>query len=402
MALLQFSRICERFGMFFLLDLDLQKTSPLSTVQQHDDAEVLKLMEAKLKKNKGLPAWRSASPNDLEQLPIGSMPAWTLLVKTIRDQPWLIMRAWTWTSDLSYLESMVGKLFVQFTCQIWMQLDDAWLIDSEKRPEPMSLQDAIQSWSLDDVFKSICACSFKACNADIPGSAGAGRRQPSFAERMDIFFPEPTSNSKPARRSPWSVFWSKPGYIWEYHKWIEDHPAASAEFEFKERLGRIFSLLQTLPDAVKASSKTPGKTWRLQEDKVVLITNPKYYKIDGISQEKVQGTRRKTVRVLKPRNRLQMDLMEHTGYDDLLASKALVMERRNLRQARQRKSAKAKNSRKPPVRHVSAMIHQEQCNVEQEQAVGNDMENENENEEGSEDESEDFDELFDGDDDDDE
>ncbi|KAF8122103.1 hypothetical protein EV363DRAFT_1301410 [Boletus edulis] len=246
MALLQFSR-----------------TSPLSAIQQHDDSEVLKLMEAKLQKKEGRPAWRIASQDDLEQFPIGNMPTWALLIKTIRDQPWLIMRAWMWTNDLSY-----------FTCQLWMQIDEAWLIDPQHRPEPMSLQDAIKSWSLDGVFKTIRACFFKACNADIPGSTGAGRRQPGFAERTDIFFPEPSSNSKPARRSPWSIFWSKPGYIWEYHELVKEY-SASGELEIVDRLHMIFSLLQTLPDASKGSSNTPGKTWKSEDNRIQSIADGK-------------------------------------------------------------------------------------------------------------------------------
>ncbi|KAF8119963.1 hypothetical protein EV363DRAFT_1141079, partial [Boletus edulis] len=143
---------------------------------------------------------------------------------------------------------------------------------------------------------TIRACFFKACNADIPGSTGAGWRQPGFAERTDTFFPEPSSNSKPARRSPWSIFWSKPGYIWEYHELVKEY-SASGELEIVDRLHMIFSLLQTLPDASKGSSNTPGKTWKSEDNRIVLITNPKFYKIDGISQEKGQRTRRKTARV---------------------------------------------------------------------------------------------------------
>ncbi|KAN0101312.1 hypothetical protein V8E55_001296 [Tylopilus felleus] len=362
MALLQFSRICERFGMFFLMDLDLQKTPLLPAVQQYDDLEVLKLMQAKLKKKDGRPIWpRLASNNDSEQFPIGNMPTWAMVIKTIRDQPWLIMQSWMWSADLSYLEPVVGKLFVQFTCQLWIQMDDAWLMDPEQRPEPTSLQDAIQSWSLNTIFVMLRACTFKACNADIPGSAGTGRRQASFAERMNVYFPDPTQDSKPAHRSPWSVFWTKPGYIWEYHHLIQDY-MTSEMFEVTDRLGKIFSLLQTLPDSIKGTSKTPGRTWRSEDDKVVLATNPKFYKIEGLSVETgVQRTRKKTNRVLKPRNKLQMDLMEHAGYGDLLASRALLTERQKLQEARKRKSGKAKNARKPPAKQTKAQMREREA-----------------------------------------
>ena len=80
------------------------------------------------------------------------------------------MRSWMWFSKLSILEPVVGKLFVQFTCQLWMQIDEAWLIDPEHWPEPTSLLDAIKAWSLNEMFKNVQSCGFKACNANIQGS----------------------------------------------------------------------------------------------------------------------------------------------------------------------------------------------------------------------------------------
>ena len=146
MGLLQFSRVCERLGMFFLYDLDLQRAPHLKEVQQYDDLEVLKLMEAKLSKPDGRPAWpKLPMENEAERFPIGNMPTWSRLTKTIRDQPWLIMRAWTWTPELSHLDPVIEKLFVLFTCQLWMQMEDAWFIDPQQKPAPTLLQDAIQS-----------------------------------------------------------------------------------------------------------------------------------------------------------------------------------------------------------------------------------------------------------------
>ena len=71
MALLQFSRVSEQFNIFFLFDLDLQKTPLLPMVQEQDDVEVLKLMQAKLKKKDGRPTWPRLAINDeTEEFPI--------------------------------------------------------------------------------------------------------------------------------------------------------------------------------------------------------------------------------------------------------------------------------------------------------------------------------------------
>ncbi|KAI5988679.1 hypothetical protein F5J12DRAFT_786808 [Pisolithus orientalis] len=276
MALLQVSRVCEWFGMFFLLDLDLHHAPHLPEVQDHNDLEVLKLMEGKLKRGDRQPAWPRIPPLDtVEQFPIGSRPTWAKLTRTIQLQPWLIMQDWKWLAQLSSLGPVVGKLFVLFSCQLWIQLDATWLTRSEGKPEPTSLEDAIQSWTLNQTFRTICACKFKACNAEIAGSGGAG----------------PTAG-QPSWRSPWNVFWTKPGYIWEYHQVMKNRTPLE-EFEVLDHLCRIFSVLQTLPDVTKGSEKSPGKTWWVEGEKVVLVTNPKFYKIVGISTKKEQQQARR-------------------------------------------------------------------------------------------------------------
>ncbi|KAI6028031.1 hypothetical protein PISMIDRAFT_23207 [Pisolithus microcarpus 441] len=231
-ALLQFSRVCERFGLFFLSDLDMWKAPHLKEVWKCDDLEVLKLIQAKLMKPDGHSAWpRIALDDDKERFPSRNMP--------------------TWSRQLSHLELVVGKLFVQFTCQLWIQMEDAWLMDPEKRPEPMSLEDAVKCWTLNTTFKTIWACTFKPCNAEVPGSM-------------------------------------EPGYISEYHKLMKDRTVLE-QLEVTNHLAKIFSLLQTFPDTTKGSAKTPGKTWRVEDERVVLVTNPKFYNFEGISKEGEQG-----------------------------------------------------------------------------------------------------------------
>jgi len=94
--------------------------------------------------------------------------------------------------------------------------------------------------------------------------------------------------------------------------------------EVTDHLGKMFSLLQTLPDSMKGSARIPGKAWRAEEDRIVLVTNPKFYKIEGISMEKEQCKKRKKAsQVVKTNNMLHMDLMWHAGYDDILMSRNL-------------------------------------------------------------------------------
>lgn len=113
---------------------------------------------------------------------------------------------------------------------------------------------------------------------------------------MNTFFPDPNKDTKPENRSPWSIFWPKPGYVWKYHQLMENHTPSKA-FKVINQLGKIFSLVQMLPESVKGCLKMPGKTWRVEDNKVVLITNSKLYKIKGISKknERKQARGRKCV-----------------------------------------------------------------------------------------------------------
>ncbi|KAI6030396.1 hypothetical protein F5J12DRAFT_888204 [Pisolithus orientalis] len=242
----------------------------LQEVQDHDDLEVLKLMDGKLKRGNRQPAWPRIPPLDeVEQF---SHWQQTDVDQIDKDHP------------TAALVDHAGLEVVGPTVQSGAN-------GPEGKTESTSLEDAIQSWTLNETFRTIHACEFKACNAEIPRSGGAGHQQSSFSERVNLFFAGPTAG-QPSQRSPWSVFWTKPGYIWEYHQVMKNRTPLE-EFEVLDHLGRIFSVLQTLPDATKGSEKSPGKTWQVEGEKVVLVTNPKFYKIKGISTEKEQQQARR-------------------------------------------------------------------------------------------------------------
>jgi hypothetical protein len=65
------------------------------------------------------------------------------------------------------------------------------------------------------------------------------------------FFPNPNDDSRPANRSPWSIFWMNPGY-WEYH-YLMMNCTPSEALEVTNQLEKIFSLVQTLTESVKGS-----------------------------------------------------------------------------------------------------------------------------------------------------
>ncbi|KAI5985452.1 hypothetical protein F5J12DRAFT_787408, partial [Pisolithus orientalis] len=124
------------------------------------------------------------------QFPIGSRLTWAKLSRTIQLQPWLIMQDWKWLAQLSSLGPVVGKLFFLFTCQLWIQLDATWLRGSEGKPEPTSLEDAIQSWTLNQTFVDIDCGPFgshqKGPYVSLPSSYPGGANPVKFSKHESL------------------------------------------------------------------------------------------------------------------------------------------------------------------------------------------------------------------------
>ncbi|KIJ59094.1 hypothetical protein HYDPIDRAFT_33540 [Hydnomerulius pinastri MD-312] len=361
MSRLQFRDVCERFGMFFLVDLNLHRKPYLPNVQGRDDLEVLRVVGGIIKIGKKARSIRPTLALEEEEegtFPIGRMPTWQELVKAIREKPWQVMKAWEWNPSFVYLEARVGSLFIKFTCQLWMHLQPSWFADSsaDAIPQPDSLEQAILCWSIGSVYKTLVNCFFEACNAQLPGSASIpGRPQSSFEERVGIFFPDPHQSSPPSSKSSWMCFWKKPGYIAEYHEMVKNMP--EKELEILKELKKIFVSLQCLPVAMRSTKKTSGQTWTVKLGKLRIATNPLFYRIEGLSGEPSQPRKRQRgARAIKSNKAFHMDLLQISGYDEVLARNALAQERRALNNIRQRRSARSKNVRKPPPPRKKSLV----------------------------------------------
>ncbi|KAF9230723.1 hypothetical protein BU15DRAFT_83270 [Melanogaster broomeanus] len=360
MALLRFSQVCEHFGMFFLFDLDLESTPNLPDIQELDDVEVMQLVGGNSNDHRtaSKPIWPVLpSLDNQETFPIGERPTWQAIIKAISDAPWTLMRAWRWDSHLIHLQPVVGKLFTDYTCQMWLFLNKHWLADSSNVPGPACLEEVMTCWTVEIVYRSMTACSFEACNANLHGALPQGRPQIPFSGQVSIFFP--LLEDPYHVRSPWKVFCIKPGYLWQFHELMEDRDKEEC-FHILDRLGEIFSNLQCLPTSMTTSKKVVGKPWVISKHgKVQFITNPMFYKILGLAETGAAIQRRVGPRAVKPTEEFSLDMYHLAGYDELLAHQSLYLERRKLRLARNKKSNKIKKSRKPPPNKTRKMPSQD-------------------------------------------
>jgi hypothetical protein len=353
LALLKCRIVVEKAGMFFLHDLDLDFLPCLDDVQESDDLRVLFLMgvNAKAQRDRGNSAEQQRRLlegfDQMATFPIGPRPTWSQLTKAIAANPVRMLKEWSMPGQLQGIAVAVANLFCQFTQQLWMMVGRNAMKGME--PTPGSLSDAMRCWTAASIDETLLHATFKACNTG-QASDGAtpgcqGPRSESFASRKLMYFPSATINSPPRKDSDWSVFWSTPGYIASHHQLMDGANAEESAY-IVDALQEIFSHLQCLPASQRATKKSKGHVWKVQQGSFVFVTNPLFYKIERVAKEnkKSRGTLRGG-RLLKSKKIFQKALCQTDPFD-----KSVISDH-SKRQARlEGLSMVTKNKRKPPQR----------------------------------------------------
>jgi hypothetical protein len=311
LALLNYKATVDRFGMFFLHDLDMTKNICLPGIPVKDDLDVLcKLGVHGL--HRPPPDLPGNHDEEEEAYPIGRTPSWQELNTALKVQPWAIMRHWTWPNALDqYKDAEEGsmmhaasKLFQLFTSQIWATLNDSWKVNPDLHA-PITLQAALEFWTLDQLHKRLKAYWIIPCNSDIHGNI-PGPKAPSFASWSGLYFVEPAT--KPLGMV-WEPLAMAPGYIAEYQKKIEELDNDDDIDELHGGLETLFSYCQCLPN-----SKFEGGSviWDVWKGDVVLLGHPCFYKLASICNA---GRRHQTHRAPTHTGKvaLQTALLQPTG-----------------------------------------------------------------------------------------
>lgn len=285
--------LMETYGTLFLRDLDIHCSAQhLPAVQSEDSTDVLRSLGRRVvvRKRKDI---QSLHIPDVEQYPIGETPTWPALKEAVATAPWLILRPLTFHGNWD-VSTAATKLFISFTTQMFVHLDESQL-EKDDIPQPTTLEQAMQVWSPQSIFTQIHKVTFLASNSGIIGVA-RGSPQPSFAERMETFFPVDRQTIK----GKWRNFMEEriDGYL---HQYFHEITASRTEDErgIRGALVQIFANLQCLPRT------TPTSPWVLSDHPnggVEIITNPVKYRILGLSKHAQAGSRatRRTVTRRKP------------------------------------------------------------------------------------------------------
>jgi len=284
---LHFDKVMDKFGSFFLHDLDLENAILLE-VAQTDTDECLLAMSwltslKQIKDKRAMVTTVVDNEEPTEQFPIGNAPTWDEIASAMARNPNLLMSKWAWNEKWA-TSSTTGRLFLQFTINYFITLLSEVMKDVDL-PKPKDLKGAMECWTVRSLAALLKDVSFKPSNHGLLGNV-PGRRNPSFKGMTHIFFPRPEFNIH--ERSVWHPFLTK-GYIREFHQTI--NPMTEDESSSLLRaLGRIFGRIQCLPNAVAGTAKACGRLWEQSDGGVRMLTNPVFYKIEMVGKAKRKAT----------------------------------------------------------------------------------------------------------------
>jgi hypothetical protein len=353
---LNFGPLANRFGMFFLHDLDMSKELCLPEVAEEDGLNLLGAMGLGLERSRQAARqdqlWRG-DRNDEEAYPLGANLTWNELKVALSDIPGVIMRQWSWPGDLDEflhpeqesVEGLAVELFKFFTAQIWAALHASYKLgNGSLRRTPNSLEDAMAFWSLDRLHTHLKSYVVIPCNCPVRGQ-GPGQRVPSFEERASLYFIDAGQDLK----KHWAPLARNPGYIQKYRgekNKLEDRDKERLDLS----LGKMLSYCQCLPNSKLGNA---GGIWDVKQGKVILLSNPHYYKLHMVGL--VPGKKRRTrgAPAHATDRQLLTALLELEGYSADIANQTLRMEGVAKKMLSKNRTRKTKNFRVPPTRRIA-------------------------------------------------
>jgi len=363
LAALEYKRHCNSDGMFFLHTFDLSKDPCLEEILQVDDCNIKRLLGGI--KDPGV-TWAQALPEggDEENInyPLGRTPTWAEITQSLQTNPLELMPKWSFPVELEHyadaeedsVEGRACEIFIKFTRGLWIVVNPQWMRSRTPEAQIMKLttiQEALGCWSVDFICERMENLRFRPCNSGF--REVSGRRQLSFSDRLKVYFPDEGE----VLPELWKVFVEESGYVDLYHKVCRDLGTNDTR-ELNRCLGELLSHCQCLPDSALPESR--GNIWRMDSQRMILLANPKYYRIQGVGSTRNGGGKRGSRAQCAPAaHRLRKDAMVQwliqEGFGAEQSARSVALKSRSIRAAEKRKldrkSVKKKKARKPPTRN---------------------------------------------------
>jgi hypothetical protein len=258
-------------------------------------------------------------------------------------EPMKLLRTWEWDEDWP-VNDIAGNLFLRFTRQYWMTIQEDRLIG--EMPDPDNLEQAMKIWTVPSLLTLLREITCVPSSHGLKGKF-QGKAHCSFKDWVDVFFPPP--DKRQHKGSMWKELYTR-GYIHEYHNRLLEMSDAEAE-DLRMHLGDIFENMQCIPCVVPSTATNPGQLWKAADERVLFWANPLHYKIERVAPRTRRGGT--VYRIKASRDMINARLDKELDDVDIGDG---MRARRRLRNAHKRtltrQSHAQKNKRVPPARNI--------------------------------------------------
>jgi hypothetical protein len=285
LRMLHEGKVMERFGMFFVDDLDLDEMDRINEnlgqqdgdgIKQDQKAALATRFPPKKGQGRGIQLTESHRTADY---PWGETILWSTIQRLLKDQPVDFLRPFIFHLPEMGLEifHLVESLFNEFTKDTWLGFQESF-VPAGVRPSSNSLKDSMEVWSCQNIILRLCGkCLFLPSNYGLEGSPTSKGSDLSFKDLRLLFFPPPGHCFK--TKTIWACLSEPNGYIgryWEILGGFEDDKGKIDALQ--EGIDKVFEQLQCLPQSNAVSS-----LWHATGGSVCFLTNPHYYRMRAVS-----------------------------------------------------------------------------------------------------------------------
>jgi len=285
LRMLHEGRVMERFGMFFVDDLDLDDMDRLDgnlgerdgdVVKQDQKAALAARLPPKKGQDRGIQLTESHRTTDY---PWGEKILWSTVQRLLKDHPVDFLRPFNFHQPEMGSENfhLVESLFSDFTKETWLGFQESF-VPAGLRPHSNMLKDCMEVWTCQNIIARLCGkCKFLPSNYGLEGTPTSEDSDLSFRALRLLFFPPPDHIFK--EKTIWACF-SKPiGYIGRYWGILKDFDDDRDKIDaLQEGIDQVFEQLQCLPN-----SKADSNLWHATGGLVCFLTNPHYYRMRAVS-----------------------------------------------------------------------------------------------------------------------
>lgn len=336
------SRVMEKFGMFFVDDLDLDDMERINVnlgvkdgdrIKRDQKAALATRLPKKTVQPRGIQLTES---HQTAEYPWGETILWTTLQRLLKDHAVDFLRPFDFYLVEMEFENLhlVESLFCDLTRETWLGIHESF-VPAGARPSSTRLKDSMEVWTCQNIVARLCGkCLFLPSAYGLEGPLKSkGSDDLSFKALRPLFFPAPGQILK--ENTIWEGYSAENGYIGRYweilEKFKDDGDTVDA---LHEGIDKVFEQLQCLPQ-----SKANSNLWHATSGSVCFLTNPHYYRIKAVSTTARKlniGPQRPQVSAAELRKRLD-------PYNPASKKRS-----RSLNRPKKTTSIKHKKYRKPP------------------------------------------------------